>query len=68
MGPRGERNFFPSSGFSLPVIDILSVKTSANKIFKTVIGQGNGLRFDAENFREIHDGCISGWQNPYMCI
>jgi len=68
MGPRGERNFFPSSGFSLPVIDILSVKTSANKIFKTVISQGNGLRFDAENFREIHEGCISGWQNPYMCI
>jgi branched-chain amino acid transport system substrate-binding protein len=68
VGPRGERNFYPSSGFSLPVIDILSIKTTANKIFKTVISQGNGLKFDAENFREIHDGCVSGWQNPYMCI
>ena len=68
LGPRGERNFYPSSGFSLPVIDIMNVKTSENKIFKTVIGQGNGLKFDAENFREIHEGCVSGWQNPYMCI
>jgi len=68
IGPRGERNFFPSSGFALPTIDILSVKTSANKIFKTVISQGKGLRFDAENFKEIHEGCVSGWQNPYMCI
>jgi branched-chain amino acid transport system substrate-binding protein len=68
IGPRGERNFYPSSGFSLPVIDILNVKTSVNKIFKTVISQGNGLKFDAENFREIHEGCVSGWQNPYMCI
>lgn len=68
QGPRGDRNFYPASGFSLPTIDILSVKTSANKIFKTVINQGNGLRFDAENFKSIQEGCISGWQNPYMCI
>lgn len=67
-GPRSERNFYPASGFSLPTIDILSVKTSVNKIFKTIISQGNGLKFDAENFKEIHEGCVSGWQNPYMCI
>jgi branched-chain amino acid transport system substrate-binding protein len=68
QGPRGERNFYPLSGFSLPVIDILNVKTSVNKIFKTVISQGNGLKFDAENFRMIHEESVSGWQNPYMCI
>jgi len=68
IGPRGERNFYPSSGFALPVIDILNVKTSVNKIFKTVISQGNGLKFDAENFRMIHEESVSGWQNPYMCI
>jgi len=68
LGPRGERNFYPSSGFSLPVIDILNVKTTVNKIFKTVISQGNGLKFDAENFRMIHEESVSGWQNPYMCI
>jgi branched-chain amino acid transport system substrate-binding protein len=68
IGPRGDRNFYPSSGFSLPEIDILNVKTSVNNIFKTIISQGKGLKFDAENFNEIHDGCVSGWQNPYMCI
>jgi branched-chain amino acid transport system substrate-binding protein len=68
MGPRGERNFYPASGFSLPVIDIMNVKTTTNKIYKTIIEQGHGLRFDAENFRQIHEGCVSGWQNPYMCI
>jgi branched-chain amino acid transport system substrate-binding protein len=67
-GARGERNFYPAWGFSLPVIDILSVKTSAGNIYKTVISQGKGLRFDAEEFKEIHEGSVSGWLNPYMCI
>jgi branched-chain amino acid transport system substrate-binding protein len=67
-GPRGERNFYPLSGFSLPVIDILKVKTSSKKIYKTVVSQGSGLKFDSENFKEIHDNCVSGWQNPYLCI
>jgi branched-chain amino acid transport system substrate-binding protein len=67
-GPRGERNFYPASGFALPVIDILSVKTSTNKIYKTVINQGKGLKFDAEQFKDIHVGSISGWLNPYLCI
>ncbi len=67
-GPRGDRNFYPASGFSLPTTDILSVKTTVNKIFKTVIAQGKGLKFDSEAFREIHEGSVSGWQNPYLCL
>jgi branched-chain amino acid transport system substrate-binding protein len=67
-GPRGERNFYPLSGFSLPVIDILKIRTSAKKIFKTVISRGTGLKFDSPEFKSIHDGCVSGWQNPYLCI
>jgi branched-chain amino acid transport system substrate-binding protein len=68
LGPRGERNFYPASGFALPTIDIVNVKTSANNIYKTVISQGKGLKFDAEQFKAIHEGCISGWLNPYLCI
>lgn len=68
MGPRGERNFYPLSGFSLPVIDIMRIKTSLNKIYKTVISQGNGLKFDSPDFKEIHEESVSGWQNPYLCI
>ncbi len=67
-GPRGERNFYPQSGFALPAIDIVKVKTSSGKIYKTVLSQGNGLKFDADVFKSIHDGNISGWQNPYMCV
>jgi len=67
-GPRGERNFYPLSGFSLPVIDIIKVSTSSKKIYKTVLSQGNGIRFDSPDFKEIHDESVSGWQNPYLCI
>jgi branched-chain amino acid transport system substrate-binding protein len=67
-GPRGERNFYPASGFSLPVIDIFKVKTSAANIYKTVVSQGKGLKFDAEQFKQIHEESISGWLNPYLCI
>lgn len=67
-GPRGERNFYPASGFSLPVIDIVKVKTSATKIYKTVVSQGKGLKFDAEQFKQIHQESVSGWLNPYLCI
>jgi len=67
-GPRGERNFYPLSGFSLPVIDIVSIKTSQQKIYKTIVSQGNGLKFDSPDFKHIHEECMSGWQNPYLCI
>src|SRR6185503_6190258 len=49
-GPRGERNFYPLSGFSLPVIDIIRTRTLSDNIYKTVISQGNGLKFDSPDF------------------
>jgi branched-chain amino acid transport system substrate-binding protein len=67
-GPRGERNFYPLSGFSLPLIDILKISTSHKKIYKTVLSQGRGLKFDSPDFKEIYEEGVSGWQNPYMCI
>jgi len=67
-GPRGERNFYPLSGFSLPVIDIVKVSTSLKKIYKTVVGRGNGLKFDSPDFKQISEESLSGWQNPYLCI
>jgi branched-chain amino acid transport system substrate-binding protein len=68
QGPRGERNYYPLSGFSLPVIDIIKINTTAHKIYKTIVSQGKGLKFDSAGFREIHEGNVSGWQNPYFCI
>src|SRR6185503_333718 len=68
LGPRGERNFYPASGFALPTIDIVSVKTSLNNIYKTVIRKGKGFKFDAEQFKELHEGNVSRWVNTYLCI
>lgn len=67
-GPRGERNFYPASGYALPTTDIVNVKTSTNNIYKTILSQGKGLKFDAEQFKAIHEGSVSGWLNPYLCI
>jgi len=68
VGPRGERNFYPASGYALPTTDIVNVKTSANNIYKTILSQGKGLKFDDEQFKAIHEGSVSGWLNPYLCI
>jgi branched-chain amino acid transport system substrate-binding protein len=67
-GPRGERNFYPSSGFALPAANILKITTSANKIHKIILDQGMGMRFDAKELEAIHQESVSGWQNPLLCI
>lgn len=67
-GPRGEKNFYPSSGFALPDANILKITTKGNKIYKTILEQGKGMRFDAKIFEVIHNECVSGWQNPFLCI
>ena len=43
-------------------------KTKKTEVFTEDSHKSNGLKFDAENFKDIHEGCVSGWQNPYMCI
>jgi branched-chain amino acid transport system substrate-binding protein len=67
-GPRGEKNFYPASGFALPSANILKISTAGNKINKLIIDQGTGMRFDAQEFETIHNESVSGWQNPFLCI
>lgn len=67
-GPRGEKNFYPSSGFALPVSNIVKITTTGNKIHKIILDQRNGMRHDAQAFEVIHNESISGWQNPFLCI
>jgi branched-chain amino acid transport system substrate-binding protein len=66
-GPRGEKNFFPRSGFALPTTNILRLTTSGNKTHKLILDQGKGMRFDAQEFELIHRESDSGWQNPFLC-
>ncbi|GAA0558111.1 ABC transporter substrate-binding protein [Chitinophaga japonensis] len=67
-GPRGEKNFYPASGFALPNPSIIKVTTSNNKIHKIILDQGKGMRFDAKELEVIHNESTSGWQNPFLCI
>lgn len=67
-GPRGEKNFYPHSGFALPLSNIIKIQTSGNNIHKIILDQGKGMRFDAKELEVIHEGSASGWQNPFLCI
>jgi branched-chain amino acid transport system substrate-binding protein len=67
-GPRGEKNFYPLSGFALPLSNIIKITTTGNKIHKIILDQGKGMRFDAKEFEVIHHESVSGWQNPFLCI
>ena len=49
-GLRGEKNFYPSSAFALPVSDIIKVTTTGNKIHNIIPDQGKGMRYDANAF------------------
>ena len=66
-GPRGERNFYPQSGFALPTVDLLKIKLNGSLPQITVVNQGKGLIYSAEVFSKIHKESVSGWQNPYLC-
>lgn len=68
QGPRGEKNFYPLSGFALPSSNIIKINTSNNQIHKIILDQGKGMRFDAKELEVIHEGTVSGWQNPFLCI
>lgn len=67
-GPRGEKNFYPSSGYALPKSNIIKISTTGQKIHKIILDQGIGMRYDAAAFEGIHNNNVSGWQNPFLCI
>jgi branched-chain amino acid transport system substrate-binding protein len=67
-GPRGQKNFYPASGFALPSANILKISTTGNKINKIILDQGSGMRYDAKEFEAIHNESMTGWQNPFLCI
>lgn len=67
-GPRGNVNFYPKSGFDLPSISIEKLRIKNNKITRMIVAKGQGLKYDHDVFNEIHQGNVSGWQNPYFCV
>jgi branched-chain amino acid transport system substrate-binding protein len=66
--PRGERSFFLDSNYATPIINIEKIELDNGKMRKLSINQGTSLKYNHDIFMEIHNECISGWQNPYLCI
>jgi branched-chain amino acid transport system substrate-binding protein len=67
-GPRGPRNFWIDNKDENPVIEIEKIALQPLNITKMVVGQGQAMRYNHAVFEEIHDGCVSGWRNPYLCV
>jgi hypothetical protein len=66
--PRGDRNFFLDSDYSTPIISIEKINTGNNLVRKMIIGEGRSLKYNHSIFNEIHNECVTGWENPYLCV
>ncbi|MDI6401771.1 ABC transporter substrate-binding protein [Balneolaceae bacterium ANBcel3] len=66
--PRGERSFYLDSDYATPLIDIEKIQTGGSKTGRMVISRGQSLPYNHQIYREIHEECVSGWKNPYLCI
>lgn len=67
-GPRGSRNFDPLSIQPMNSIDILQIKTNGKRIQKLIVGQAASDLMPIERVKTMDQECISGWQNPFLCI
>lgn len=67
-GPRGERDFYPDSGFTLPEVNITSMNSSSGSINKNIIAKGKRLAYNHQIFDDIRKAVPSGWFNPLFCV
>jgi branched-chain amino acid transport system substrate-binding protein len=67
-GPRGVRNFYLGTKLDLPDIEIEKITFQPHKPLKIIIAQGKAMPYNHSVFSEIHNLCISGWENPYLCV
>jgi len=67
-GPRGERNFYQGAKLNLPEIEIEKISIQKNNPLKIIIDQGKAMPYNDAVFNNIHNQCVSGWENPYLCV
>jgi len=67
-GPRGERNFHLGTKINTPPIEIEKITFQPLKPLRIIVGQGKAISYDHAVFSDIHNNCVSGWENPYLCI
>jgi branched-chain amino acid transport system substrate-binding protein len=67
-GPRGVRNFYLGTKLNMPDIEIEKITFQPLKPLKIIIEQGKAMPYNHSVFSDIHNLCISGWENPYLCV
>ena len=67
-GPRGVRNFYLGAKLNLPDIEIERITFQPLKPLKIIIEQGKAMPYNNSVFNDIHNLCVSGWENPYLCV
>jgi branched-chain amino acid transport system substrate-binding protein len=67
-GPRGVRNFYLESKLNMPDIEIEKITFQPLKPLKIIIEQGKAMPYNDSVFNDIHNLCVSGWENPYLCV
>jgi len=67
-GPRGVRNFRLGERLNQPEIEIEKITFQPLNPLKIIIEQGKAMPYNASVFNDIHSLCVSGWENPYLCV
>ena len=67
-GPRGKRNFWIDNKDERPAIEIEKISLQQSGYSQLVVEQGNAMAYNHAVFADIHNLCVSGWKNPYLCV
>ena len=67
-GPRGIRNFNLGTKLTVPEIEIEKIIFQKHNPLKIIIDKGKAMPYNDSVFRDIHNQCVSGWENPYLCV
>ncbi|MCH8568724.1 MAG: ABC transporter substrate-binding protein [Balneolales bacterium] len=66
--PRGERSFFLDSKYASPQIDIEKINLAGLSVQRVIVAQGKAMPYNCDVYRQIHEECVTGWKNPYLCV
>jgi branched-chain amino acid transport system substrate-binding protein len=67
-GPRGKRNFWIDNKDENPSIEIEKISLNGLEYSQLIVEQGNSMAYNHVVFEDIHNNCVSGWRNPYLCV
>ena len=67
-GPRGKRNFWIDNKDEKPAIEIEKISLQSMNSTQLVVEQGTAMEYNHAVFEDIHNQCVSGWKNPYLCV